>query len=1556
MTGKQIHSKKGMKSMKHSFKRTLSLLLALVMALSCMSLSAFAETVENCPGDCTHVAAIGNTHYDTLAAAVAAVKAAESSNTTTVTLLKDTDEVIDIDFAYPIQINGQGYGLAQVSSDTHHALGITANNANVTLDNVVVGNMKIGRGVNVNAANVTLAVQNNSAVYGNSYTINVYGTGHAVDNVDITISGSIVEGWAALNLWGNGGVVTVTDSTLTGTNNKSYTSERGYAGNDFGVIVFESNGSSTSDYAQNYTVNISGTTINAAHPTGNNEAVVLYNPYAANNTVKLNDCTITRTDAETCPVLEELEGTTGNKTYAKGLSESSASPELPTGYAYGVADANGYQLITKDVAQVGETTYATLDAAVAAESTTVDTPIYLLADIEYDTNSNLNITKSVVIDGQGQYTVSGGMQGGTAGTGEKPQYGPITVWPNETIDSVTLQNLTIGKTAGNAAFLTAGATTTTLTNVNVTALGATGIYSADGTTTLTNCTVGNTGVNSGADFRDSALQVSGGSTLVVKSGTYSSNKYVANTLTSGGIINIEGGDFTGELYVYDTTPEKYYNLYGCGEINISGGTFHNVTFTVKTGTHPGSITITGGTFDADPTAYVAPGYIVTANGNGTWTVVPDVHYVAQIGDDKYETLTAAVAAANETEGMQTIEILSDITLTGLQSITTDVTIALGTHSISRTSDYANSNTPVFYVQGAANLNITGTTGSISVTNSGPAPAIMNAGTGKVTVSGGVIEANSTGSYSIGIFNTSTGSVEVAGGAVNSGNYGIYNGTGSVTVTSGTINSTNGYGIYNSTGTVAISDGTITGNQYGIWSKGNVTMTNGTVIGGSWGFAMIGTATLNLEGGVVKSSGYAISTNGNAGEDCTINISGGTITGTELGVYQPSGKLNISGGTITGATGVYFKSTDITISGGTIIGTAEKSDYSYNGNGANATGDALVVDSCNYPNGIGTISISGGTYTSTYGNAVGSYNSKGGKLQTGFITGGTFSSDPMLFAGGNLVKVDYASVKQTDDPATYKVGKVETTSVTAGERNTANDTVSYNMTTTVTDVVSSVELSSVTNTAVTVAGTKVNQESGITVTDSSTKTNAVGAAALDNVAGTSMNSVVSNAIRSAGENAGSVKRIELVVVKGDTDTTTDTSTSKVTKVTYEVHPEAIAYTVENEKSTKVGSYKISNDQLAESASFVIKLAVPNDIYEAAYAANNSSPKVKVTHISDDEDYADTEETLGIQGKPGNYYVEVTTSHFSEFSLEPDIQTTATTGNSVHACNLQLQGIIKVQYALNLTETIKRDANSYVVITMPNVGRSETIKVSDAANNAGYKVFGFSVAAQYMDEDTYVTLYNGAGAKVAFDNSNVADGEYAGSYLYGVYSYLNSNTVKHGSAYLQTLASSMKTYNQYAKYYFHPKEMIKPTHALPSITSESLNAYAKTTSGSIDGLTMYAANLQLKASTTVQIAYSGDISGVAFSYTLKEGNATHKSGDLEPVANGNYWVVAIPDIAAQYLDDVLTVTAKKDTQEYKVTYSPFTYVSNMLSSSKVGLPETVRAFYGYNQAANEYFANK
>ena len=157
-------------------------------------------------------------------------------------------------------------------------------------------------------------------------------------------------------------------------------------------------------------------------------------------------------------------------------------------------------------------------------------------------------------------------------------------------------------------------------------------------------------------------------------------------------------------------------------------------------------------------------------------------------------------------------------------------------------------------------------------------------------------------------------------------------------------------------------------------------------------------TLDIYGkATAKGENFAVSGNGSNGQGGVIlNVyEGAEITSPEgIALYFPNtATLNISGGTVKGTSGAYIKSGSATISGGSIIANGAQANYEYYGNGANSTGDALIIDKCNYPGGNPTVSITGGTFTSANAKAVGSYvGNNATEPVTGFVKGGTFSDN------------------------------------------------------------------------------------------------------------------------------------------------------------------------------------------------------------------------------------------------------------------------------------------------------------------------------------------------------------------------------------------------------------------------------------------------------------------------------------------------------------------------------------------------------------------------------------
>lgn len=245
-------------------------------------------------------------------------------------------------------------------------------------------------------------------------------------------------------------------------------------------------------------------------------------------------------------------------------------------------------------------------------------------------------------------------------------------------------------------------------------------------------------------------------------------------------------------------------------------------------------------------------------------------------------------------------------------------------------------------------------------------------------------------------------------------------------------------------TVDLGGNTVTFTKFGFVASKNLTLKNGAVKAGmSAVYAMKGAnvliekdaklhsekngtlvlvnngTTATVYGTIEADKDSAISGVGNKEDGgVIINVEDGAVLDCKdgVGIYYPNtAELNIKGGTITGLTGVYVKSGKTTVTGGTIIGTGAKADYEYYGNGCNPTGDAFVVDKCNYPGGDPVVEIKGGTFKSEKANALASYTGNGAaNALTGFVTGGFFSNDPTKYAA--------ADYKVTTENGVFTVSK------------------------------------------------------------------------------------------------------------------------------------------------------------------------------------------------------------------------------------------------------------------------------------------------------------------------------------------------------------------------------------------------------------------------------------------------------------------------------------------------------------------------------------------------------
>ena len=197
---------------------------------------------------------------------------------------------------------------------------------------------------------------------------------------------------------------------------------------------------------------------------------------------------------------------------------------------------------------------------------------------------------------------------------------------------------------------------------------------------------------------------------------------------------------------------------------------------------------------------------------------------------------------------------------------------------------------------------------------------------------------------------------------------------------------------------------------------------GIVVWGDGNFGQNGCKTpkLTVNGKVImEKGGVAISTNGNDKSCAVVTINdGAVISTTEDGaIYLPSGKLTMNGGTVSGPTGIQICAgnanitSDFKLNNGTVIATgADQRTSKGTGDGLIPDGAAISVVNRNYPNGVPSVTIDGGSFSSANSDAVLAYTwSKGTASEWTdaktyvTINDGYFTSDPTAYkADGKYV--------------------------------------------------------------------------------------------------------------------------------------------------------------------------------------------------------------------------------------------------------------------------------------------------------------------------------------------------------------------------------------------------------------------------------------------------------------------------------------------------------------------------------------------------------------------------
>ncbi len=841
------------------------------------------------------VAAIGETKYPTLQAAVDAAQ--QMGGTVTVELIED--------------ISGETVTIKEVAN-----FKLTIDGKNKTVDaTIVVDGLRGNGGSTTNGASVTLQ---NIAFVKTTATDGIQASHypHHLTIQDCTYSGFDSDKW-----FFNASV----DGPLYGVTIKNVTVEKArliYA-NMADDAVFQ-NITATNDIKVGFNVKTSGTALieNCQVTTGKYAFRDYSDAYEGTFTLKDNTFISTTTASDegvivnrggavgTAHINVESGTYTGsikvmnNKEGVLAISGGYFSEEFPQEYIAAnldkvcvpATDMEGYFTLGDPhyVAQIGETKYVSLQAAIdAAHETTGDVTITLIDDITGYSIVHQKAGLNLTIDGAdktvaGQIIIDG--DGGLDGT-----------------DALTIQNIKFEMPSefctGTDAFVVVPSTKTTGTpyydpshnnhahNITISDCTFTGNYPTsnivgfkshsgiDGMKNLVMQNVTATNLHSlaqltaakGATF-DNCIATQTGSFIAVNGGdgtyTVSNCTFESHPDKTDGYAYREKSNSTAVTTLTNNNFKAHdaIILGSAGTINVESGTY--VGEISKTA---GTIAISGGKFSAQLgneayADFIADGYMGMNNiysdeatPNGVVSTDKVVMYTATNGSVTfYDALPNAFSSG-------TYKLLKDITRTTRMTpgiMATDVTLDLNGHTLTSTATDC-----------AILLSRAGSSSSPKTFN------LIDTSDEK----GGILKVNPDANIGIQVS-----------------------------------------GKYNQ---VTIGEGvTIDGDCVALLSENQTLTVNGTINGGN---------------------DFAVATNGSTTKNATIIVNeGAVLTSDVAAMYLPGNEgltATINGGTITGGnTGIELRAGQLIVNGGDITSTATEYSYTPNGNGSTTKGAAIAV--------------------------------------------------------------------------------------------------------------------------------------------------------------------------------------------------------------------------------------------------------------------------------------------------------------------------------------------------------------------------------------------------------------------------------------------------------------------------------------------------------------------------------------------------------------------------------------------------------------------------------------
>lgn len=585
------------------------------------------------------------------------------------------------------------------------------------------------------------------------------------------------------------------------------------------------------------------------------------------------------------------------------------------------------------VAKIGDTTYESLNAAIAAVQD--DETIELLKNVDHAEGMSVNTGKTFTVDFKGHtYTVS------KPGDGSKDT--ETNAFQLITGQNITFKNGTICLAEDNlTASVIPDTSPVKYSNIRR-------VIQCYAALTLEDMTIDATNVFGSAfpmSFNNQPVNITGNTSVILKPGTTTAfdadgnwGPYGRCTVTVNTTGTIDGDLKLGSGYL-DIKNVKARGVHFCTSCGSN-----ETTDQIK------RISITGGTFATDVSAYVAEGYV--QNENGTVEQLGATNAVAEVGNTYYKTLAEAVSAADNNTVTLLKNTVEDVVIPADKTITLDLNGKKIVNSTTAQDSKVANDARKHTITNNGTLTIMDSVGGGVVDNvSHGRAALYNNGTiteikgGKFTRSvdnstdsesangnswyvvynaeGATISKISNGEFlALGHFSSlfsNCGTIdEISGGTFTQDHFIAFKNEGTVNKISGGVFSSADESCIQNWGTIGeICGGTITAGSLGIWNLSSDKYTSkGTV-------EKISDGVISGTKEAIRLSNYDVE-DLNKSADSLTNWASATIVGGKV-----NGALKVGNGTRVSISGGYF-TTDPSayVASGYVAGTSDVSGYSY----------------------------------------------------------------------------------------------------------------------------------------------------------------------------------------------------------------------------------------------------------------------------------------------------------------------------------------------------------------------------------------------------------------------------------------------------------------------------------------------------------------------------------------------------------------------------------------------------------------------------------------------------